>query len=1430
MIYLFNQTEELIDVIDKASLAEFTHTIELNQFDRSSFEIPVDYKPDIIKEAQFFGFQSRDRAFCLFRISEKSYDLGLTIEGIDRAESDLHSFIIEDKRPSGTADQVLRGILEGTGYQLGDTNRLTVNGKMSFYYISVRQALVKIIESYGCEFRVRYTFVENKIIGRYIDLYQRFGRKTGHQFEYGSNILNVTYEESSDEVVTALIGRGKGEQNTDDNGEATGGYGRRIQFKDVVWAVAKGDPVDKPAGQNYVANEAARNNYGLHQNGVIKHRFGVYTNENIEDPVELLKATYKELQRLSVPIATFKANLLDLANAIEQDIWIGDSVGIVRDQIGIAFEARIHKLVIDKLDDNRSVAELGDYQTLQAKDRTTRQQAIIDAVSGFSESLIEKAIADEVDRKDKEFDEKMRINKLEFDNALESAKAKAEEVKRELSDTIDQRFSSFDNGPLQDAKRRAEEALRNAGASSLLAQEAKRIGLDSIAKLDEFKRQATSTQSALSWDLDTLKRTVTSEANQASEYRRTTTEALSRMTSQMNGFATKSEVKQGIDGLTQTFAKMKVGGTNLLKGSKGPFLPDRKPGNFDNNVLYAGNTSIYMEQGQEYIISAKTDGNFTAHHDGNKESDNVVLWIMDKDVRNYQIVSDANTGTVGTKFVWNRPTGIYHLRVNTYHKEATKSVWDVKIEKGTVATDWSPAIEDVESQITEARTEFKQTADGLSTKMAAVENYVGQDSQRQEVLQRYAREESAKQATAVRELVAKNYVGKATYQEDVRGIERRFDAITNPQNGSIATRIADYKHSVDGRFADITSLLSGKANQTDFQRVQETSRLYERILGNTNNSIADNVARIALTNQLFQVEVAKSSASGRNLFLNSLFKRDLRDKYSTYKLFDDASQTKGQLAVSIDPDNQFRGVNTLKIVSTFNGKIDNQKITFAIGGNSRTGRDDEFKNKSVRFSFWAKSTVNNTNFQARTGYRGTVKSISLTTDWQFYDIEYIRNENSNATSELILHIFTVATVWIAFPKIEIGTVSTPFSEAPEDTDEAIRSVQSQLAGSWAVQNINNAGDLISGINLGANGHNRFVGKLTHITGETLIDKAVIKSAMVDKLKTANFEAGSVTTVVLDAEAVTAEKLKVDQAFFNKLVANEAYLSQLFAKQAFINRVQSVAIDASQVRSGILSGDRIYGGTIRGAEINGTRITGDSRITIGDNGFLRPTKYGGLQINVPETFNANKGIGVQLLGRSFEGFPKGMFIYNSPNWSGGNLIGESVSDTLLTVKGLTSLCNLFNGKPMSGLPINSNFRFGEPVPGVFRVSFIAWDPRYGQLMVNDGTNTKGTWWFKPDPSSSDKRLKTNIQDTDFEATNFVKKLEFKQFDWKPDKFGYKKPYTNVGLIAQDVEKLDSSLVYSQGENLALDDFRLGNIALKAIQELSQRIETLERKLA
>ena len=233
------------------------------------------------------------------------------------------------------------------------------------------------------------------------------------------------------------------------------------------------------------------------------------------------------------------------------------------------------------------------------------------------------------------------------------------------------------------------------------------------------------------------------------------------------------------------WAKVQVGGRNLLRGSKGPFIPDKKPANFDNNVLYAGNTSVHMEQGQEYIISAKTDGNFTAHHEGNKESDNVVLWIMDKDVRNYQIVSSLKTGTTGTRFVWNRPSGIYHLRVNTYHRVATKSVWDVKIEQGTIKTDWSPAPEDVQRDIDSKADQglTQEQLNALSEKSQILEA---------EMKAKASMEAFSELEKAYNAFVDKNAKDAAQSEKDLIEAGRRIDLLTTQFGG-----LAELKTFID---------------------------------------------------------------------------------------------------------------------------------------------------------------------------------------------------------------------------------------------------------------------------------------------------------------------------------------------------------------------------------------------------------------------------------------------------------------------------------------------------------------------------------------------------------------------------------------------------------------------------------------------------------
>lgn len=910
--------------------------------------------------------------------------------------------------------------------------------------------------------------------------------------------------------------------------------------------------------------------------------------------------------------------------------------------------------------------------------------AVSDAVKGEAQQLqsdFERQLARELKNADLAFDRQKEELVNQFTDGLNAANAKAEENKQELSDTIDQRFNSFNNGPLQEAKRKSEEALENAGASSLIANQAQQIAYDIVAKFETFQNQSYLDKSSVLNDLDILRQAVNSEVNQASEYRRTTTEALSRMTGQMDGFATKSEVKQGIDGLTQTFAKMKVGGRNyaedydFLRGlwqySQGDSSPqDWTILNGEYNVKGTTNTwkqiQIHSKEGSRAsgknstaLLDLEIGETYTLSFQGICYSGSPNVWVSLRANR----TAPGNPEIMNGNFTLTSSWQTYQVTIPTLTKPDNFDFWriilgyskighvafrKVELTRSSTRIDAGPAPEDGKSDLIVAKSEFQKTADGLSTKLATIETYVGQDSQRQEALQRYTREESAKQATAVRELVAKEYVGKATYQEDVRGLERRFEGITNPQNGSIATQIANYKKSVDGRFTDITSLIAGKANQTDFQRVKETSKLYERIIGRSESDIADKVARMALTNQLFQVEVSKN--------------------------------------------------------------------------------------------------------------------------------------------------------------------------------EGLKTIQKQLAGSWAVQNINSAGDIISGINLGANGHNRFDGKLTHITGETLIDNAVIKSAMVDKLKTANFEAGSVTTVVLDAEAVTAEKLKVDQAFFNKLVANEAYLNQLFAKQAFINRVQSISINASQVKAGFLSGDRILGGTITGSNILGGTLTGHTKIQLGSYGSF-DTVNGGLQINVPRDYNAKDGLGVQFIGSYGRGenVPYGLFVYKDSDFTVGNTATDT-DEFIMTVDGYIKAKGI--GWLKTGLGKVGSVSTGTLA---FWKSTVAMDFAPNDIYYTYGGQAYGLWAIIKQ-NFSDKRLKENIVDCKHKALDYIQQFQFKEYDWRKQEDRPRQAHTKIGLIAQEVQAVDPTLVYENGDTLNLDNLRLTTIALKAIQELSQRIETLERKIA
>ncbi|HHA9630475.1 TPA: tail fiber domain-containing protein [Streptococcus pneumoniae] len=826
----------------------------------------------------------------------------------------------------------------------------------------------------------------------------------------------------------------------------------------------------------------------------------------------------------------------------------------------------------------------------------------------------------------------------------------------------------------------------------------------------------------------------------------------------------------------------------------------------------------------------------------------------------------------------------------------TAWVTGIKVEIGSVATDWSPAPEDADGLITEAKATFERTAQGLRTDLSAIQEYVNKDGQRQEALQRYTREESTRQATAVRELVNRDFVGKATYQEDVKGINQRIEAVKTSANKDIASQIASYRQSVDGKFTDIssqittykqdvggqisglsnrltsseqgtttqisnlsnrinsnkqgadnqisnlktqvatnkdnaerqmgrisdqvsankanadsqfanvTNQLARKVETTDFQRVKETSKLYERILGNTENGIADKVARMALTNQLFQVEVGKYSVSGPNLIKNSDFKNSTNEwgstqnlgrlvKHSFYHngqkdLMRLSNATKNENFLYSHRFNLERNTDYVLNFRGFNNSALANYDVYILG--RRAGESDGFT--------IVKKVVSSKKLST-----SRCEDVSVTFNSGEMDNAYIRFDNNGSSSG-------TADLYITEVDLYKGYKPRTWQPHPEDAVadankklEATQTKMTQLAGSWVVENINSAGDIISGINLGANGHNRFVGKLTHITGETLIDRAVIKSAMVDKLKTANFEAGSVTTTILDAEAVTAEKLKVDNALIRKLTATDAFIDELISKRIFSIKVESVISSSTFLEA---YQGRIGGFTLGQFDQGGGRwISGVNQFSVGmGNG----AGYG-----VRTAFWANWGNNWNYAG------PKAWNVNTDGKMYCRNEVGFYDQVDFSN----SSRANFYGNTTFSRSPVFSN---GIEL-GSKDVLGDGWNPKGGRNAVvwwNQVGSGSVKYWME---QKSDRRLKENITDTAVKALDKINRLRMVAFD-----FIENKKHEEIGLIAQEAETIVPRIVSRDPENpdgyLHIDYTALVPYLIKAIQELNQKIEKMEKTIA
>lgn len=355
-LFLFNNDEKLIGTV---SPLEGIQNEEINKI--QTIECTTVYS-ELIEKASYIGHKdySDNRIFHLYKIDHvtKTSTTDVRIVGVHTFFDDMESDgYIKDFRPTNReVVGVLTTILDGSRWQLGSVN-VQRNYTGNFYYVTRKEAISKLIEATQIEIKPRLEFSRGKITGRYLDVFSRLGGRNGKVFVHGRDLLTVSEKKSQGAIYTAVVGRGKGEE-TD-----TGGYGRRITFKDVVWTKSRGNAVDKPAGQEYVEIPAMTELYGFEKG--TKPRIKIVEFQDETDKEKLLRLSYEWLEKNSRMQVEYSAKVLNVGN-----LELGDTVGIFNPKLGIKYETRVFKVKRNLVNNKLTEFGIGDKVTTSPFSRT----------------------------------------------------------------------------------------------------------------------------------------------------------------------------------------------------------------------------------------------------------------------------------------------------------------------------------------------------------------------------------------------------------------------------------------------------------------------------------------------------------------------------------------------------------------------------------------------------------------------------------------------------------------------------------------------------------------------------------------------------------------------------------------------------------------------------------------------------------------------------------------------------------------------------------------------------------------------------------------------------------------------------------------------------------------------------------------------------
>lgn len=1002
-----------------------------------------------------------------------------------------------------------------------------------------------------------------------VRLHKQLGRRAPTVLEYGRNIISAESDESIEESYTSVY--------------PFATYTPDSQGSDStpapVTVTIPGDYVDS----KYISMYANRRIKVVDFSSEFKEK-----EIPTPDKLRTMALKFMEHNKIGAPKINTKIEYVDLAstldyqdNKIIEELEFCDIVPVYYPSIGITEDdAKVTKIVYDFVNERNESVEFGIIGESIRSAMTgglsgrmdsleNRQKAI---ESGLPDYLLnasgnkvwyqkpaegtEHKLGDLWFEKNGQYDRMYVWNGEMWEKRIDTEDV--DRVKKDIDEKLKQSTES-----IQQAENKASEALTKAGAIIDSQELLDKINAHLYSDANNDDNGILGRKFRIQREANRSTRNIaTSTRDKLTDYQRTNDENLVRIGQQLDNTVSKAEMKQTADGIRETILELQTngsGGPNMLRNSRaddGLQYWETQSVNFQSHVFYFNGqkrmfalTGVSWMKSPRFLLKKNTAYmlNFFGFNSGNTKSLRVYIRKRKKgetqDYTSEELLFNPTTipflshvEAVKKSFKFN--TGDFdegYLYIfnggpnNGTDKWSGVFLTEFDLYEGTTDRKWQPAPEDGAEWLNGKITTLDRTVDGIKATVTEAKSYIDADGQRRQELNQLIRDETAKGISTVLSTVEQ----------------------------------------------------SGYAKRTEIQSITETQRLYDRIIGTTEDGIKQNIARMTLTDSLFQTEVSKAinqELTSSNYVANPFTMSDYVRKYfgkgdsSTVSLVSSGLSAFGKLefhansrltsndAVWLPLNRIPESVKDLSFSIVVEG-IDKCNISVAIGT----------ENASSSISY---------KRQGDTIY-GTWTGISYY--YKGSDGVYLKISFSGLNGE---------SVFLKKPIVVEGRDPKFDFEVNKrmEVDQAVRSVQTQLAGSWAIKNLNSAGDLISGINLGADGKNRITGKLTHITNETLMDRASIKSAAIESIT---------------ADQITAGTLNA-------------------------SRINVINLNARSITSGTFRGLEYEGGIIRGnngntvinLNTNVTTYNGIAKIEFksaqncivhssgGTHAFLTPTKRGG----------------------------------------------------------------------------------------------------------------------------------------------------------------------------------------------------------------------------